>query len=70
MRKLSSIRIACCTHTHKEVLQEYFDKSKEWVCLHNDNPEKDLEEVQKFREKNAITTSGQRFNTTSDHISN
>lgn len=46
----SKIRVHVCSETGKEVLQEKL-KSGEWLCLHNENPEDDAKEVEKFKSK-------------------
>jgi hypothetical protein len=46
---MENVRIVICEHTGKPVVQEKFDK--EWLCLHGDTDQEDMELVNKLNRK-------------------
>ena len=46
MDNLENIRITVCEHTNKPVVQEIFNN--EWVCLHGDTEQDDLELIKQI----------------------
>jgi hypothetical protein len=45
--KDNKVRIGFCEHTQTEVVQEKF--GEEWVCIHEDTREKELENIRKIQ---------------------
>jgi lactam utilization protein B len=44
---MENVRIVICEHTGKPVVQERFDK--EWICIHGDTDQEDMELVNKIK---------------------
>ena len=44
--------VGICEHTKKEVVMEWDAEYNDWLCLHNETPEQDADEVIKFRMEN------------------
>ena len=44
----NKVRIGFCEHTQKEVVQEKF--GEEWVCIHEDTREQELENINKLKQ--------------------
>jgi len=42
---MENIRVSICEHTGKPVIQEKF--SEEWLCIHGESEEEDLELIKK-----------------------
>jgi len=43
---MENIRVSVCEHTGNPVVQEKF--GKEWVCMHGDNEQEDIELIKKI----------------------
>jgi hypothetical protein len=48
MDNLNNIRVCICEHTEKPVVQGKF--GNEWVCLHGDTEQEDVELINKFND--------------------
>lgn len=44
----NKIRVGFCEHTQNEVVQEKF--GKEWVCIHDETREEELENINKVKQ--------------------
>lgn len=44
---LENLRIHVCEHTNKPVIQEKF--GEEWVCMHGENDNEDIELINKVK---------------------
>jgi len=44
---MNLIRVEVCEHTQEEVVQEKF--GNEWVCIHEDTREQELENINKLK---------------------
>ena len=44
----NKVRVAVCEHTQQEVVQEKF--GNEWVCIHEDTREQELENINKLKQ--------------------
>ena len=45
----NKVRIGFCEHTQKEVVQEKF--GDEWICIHEDTREQELENINKLKQQ-------------------
>jgi hypothetical protein len=53
---MENVRIAKCEHTNKLVVQEKF--GDEWLCMHGENDQEDLELINKV--ENEISSKNNR----------
>lgn len=44
----NKVRVGFCEHTQTKVVQEKF--GKEWVCIHEDTREQELENINKVKQ--------------------